>query len=332
VQFQLGQRRQDHRRFTGASLRALVAVGLVLIALAPAGPVEARAGGRAPTAEEQSLFAEGVRLFQAGDGRAAERAFKAGFAIAHDAAFLVRLGEAQELAGAPREAADSYARYLRESPEASDRADIEARVNRLAPPVATPTPNPDVPGELARPGEPAPSTPPKATTTAAPAPAPVAPASPSASTQAKDDEELRALIDENAPRRSRLNVAGWVAAGAAAALLGTTAFFAAKASEKESDVNQLLGNFDAKTGVPIEYATVAARYEAAVRDGKRYDRLTKGFAIGAGVATLASAALFIFDAVRGTHEADGSSHARLVPLHLGASGSSAQGAALGWTF
>src|SRR3954447_24461157 len=84
-------------------------------------PAAAAPGDRPPAAEEQARFAEGGRLLPAGDARGAERAFKAGYAVAHDPAFLVRMAEAEERAGAPGEAAESYARYLRQSPEASDR-------------------------------------------------------------------------------------------------------------------------------------------------------------------------------------------------------------------
>ena len=88
---------------------------------------------RAPSADEQRLYDEGLRAFQAGDARAAEKAWKAGYAVAHDPAFLVHIGEAQEKAGAPAEAVDTYRRYLREAPDAADRADIEQRLARLAP-------------------------------------------------------------------------------------------------------------------------------------------------------------------------------------------------------
>ena len=110
---------------------------------------------RAPSAEEQRLYDDGVRAFQAGDARGAEKAWKAGYAVAHDPAFLVHIGEAQEKAGAPAEAADSYRRYLREAPDAVDRADIEQRLARLAPPAAgAPTPGPaPVPGAPSAPDE-----------------------------------------------------------------------------------------------------------------------------------------------------------------------------------
>ena len=70
---------------------------------------------RAPSADEQRLYDEGLRAFQSGDARAAEKAWKAGYAVARDPAFLVHIGEAQEKAGAPGEAVDSYRKYLREA-------------------------------------------------------------------------------------------------------------------------------------------------------------------------------------------------------------------------
>ncbi|HTA18465.1 MAG TPA: hypothetical protein VK989_04195, partial [Polyangia bacterium] len=96
-----------------------------------------------PTPDEQRLFADGLKAFDAGDARGAERAWKEGYAVAHDPAFLVRIGEAEEKADAPAEAVDTYRRYLREAPDASDRADIEQRIGRLAPASsAKPAPGP----------------------------------------------------------------------------------------------------------------------------------------------------------------------------------------------
>jgi hypothetical protein len=88
---------------------------------------------RTPTPDETRLYDDGARALAAGDARAAEKAWKAGYQIAHDPAFLVHIGEAEEKAGAPAEAAETYRRYLSEAPDASDRAEIEQRVARLAP-------------------------------------------------------------------------------------------------------------------------------------------------------------------------------------------------------
>ena len=81
---------------------------------------------RPPTPDEQRLYDEGARALAAGDARAAEKAWRAGYELQHDPAFLVHLGEAQEKAGAPSEAVETYRRYLHEAPAAADRAEIEA--------------------------------------------------------------------------------------------------------------------------------------------------------------------------------------------------------------
>src|SRR6185295_16470375 len=87
--------------------------------------------GKPPSAEEARLFEEGMRAFQAGNPREADKAWRAGYALGKDPAFLVRMGEAEEKAGAPAEAAESYRRYLHAAPDAADRAEIEQRLARI---------------------------------------------------------------------------------------------------------------------------------------------------------------------------------------------------------
>jgi hypothetical protein len=345
----------------GSRIAGLALIALCAVAGTPRLAIAAP-GDRAPSAEEQARFAEGVRLLQAGDARGAERAFKAGYALAHDPAFLVRIGEAEERAGAPREASASYAQYLRQSPEASDRQDIERRIQKLAPPGApaapsgptdaeTPGPLPGAAPSVSPPApspsgvapassepategasSPSPVAPPRAVSPAAPT---APPPRPPARVQVTDDEQLRALVDENAPPRTRLNTAAWISSGVTVLLLGTAAFYGAKAGEKNGDVNRLLGNFNEKTGMPPEYASVAAQYEADVREGRHDDRMAKGFAIAAGVAAATSIVLFIVDAVNPVDTPavnpgplrDAPSARRLAPTSLA---TSAWG--LGWSF
>ena len=296
----------------GRTVRTLGCVMIVALTLVWTRPAGARTDDRPPTAEEQRSFAEGMRLLQTGDAVGAARAFQAGYDAGHDPAFLVRLGEAQEKAGAPAAAAESYQRYLRESPGAADRDDIAARVQRLLPgtPVAgnatsengKPAAAPAAAGNS--------SIAPQAATpvaSGAPAPIPVAPAE-------DEEESLRAFRDENPTPHTRLNVAAWIGTGVTVALLGVTAFYGAKAGDKASDVNRLTSNFDPTTDLPVEYATVANRYKDAVRDGKHDDRMAKGFAIAAGATALTTAALFIIDAVRNPGDAGGKAHAGVTPM------------------
>jgi hypothetical protein len=289
--------------------------------------------GASPSPEEQKAFTEGLRLFQSGDPRGAERIWKAGYAVGHDPAFLVRIGEAEEKAGAPKEALAAYERYLRESPDASDRDDIEARLRRLRPAPAAPAPGSgDVPGEMSPAagsqgaGAPIPAAAPVAprdglSSTGAAGATPNGAAGPSTGTvtarspQAPDEgEDLRAFVEENPSPQSRLNVAAWVGTGLTVALLGVAAFYAARAGEKSGDVTRLLTNTAPMTGVPPEYSAVAAAYESDVRDGRQADRLAKGFAIGGAVAAVGATALFIIDALRTPEPAGGGAvHARRTP-------------------
>ena len=298
-----------------------VATMALLVALAApparaATPVDAAGSAalRPPSADEQRAFAEGLRLYGAGDARGAERAWKAGYAVAHDPAFLVRIAEAQEKAGAPQEAVQSYRQYLRESPRASDREDIEARLHRLDPTAgATPARGPDgsdeeapramaMPGGGAAAGAGAPSA-------ALPVPAPAGTAGATTSphagpavgtvpdaVQEREDQlqDLMPLVEEEPPR-SRLNTAAWIGTGVTTLLLGVAAFYGASAAEKSGDANRLLTYSDKNTGVPQEYASQSSQYEEDVRVGRRDNRLATGFLIAAGVTAVSSALLFILD-------------------------------------
>jgi len=251
----------------------------------------AAAPQRAPTPEEQQRFDEGTRSMAAGDARAAEKAWQAGYDLGHDPAFLVHIGEAQEKAGAPAQAAETYRRYLRESPEASDRADIEQRIARLAPPApatATPVPAP-APG--------APAAPPGAVPPAvATAPGPAGHADTEKPSDAEEDSGW-----------NRYNITAMISAGVTVALLGTAVYFGASASSHESDANRLIGY----RNPPPEYASVASAYSAALSDGRR-DAHDARIALVAAAATGAiSITCFILDEV--LTPASGTPTAAVVP-------------------
>jgi hypothetical protein len=241
----------------------------------------AAAARGAPTAEEQRLYNEGLAAWNAGDARAAERAWAEGYRIARDPAFLVRMGEAEEKAGASAEAFETYRRYLREAPDASDRADIEQRIARLAPGPAPAPHDDEQPGEL---GGAAAATP--------PAPAPRAPAA--------DAEPPRHPADEGGTGWNRYNVTAMTAAGVSVLLLGTAAFFGADASSKESDVNRLQTSRD-EAGAPLPYSKLAKQYEDAMSDGRQAAHDARVALIAAGGAAVVSAVFFVLDAHL-THE------------------------------
>lgn len=235
---------------------------------------------RTPTAEEQQRFDEGTRAMAAGDARGAEKAWQAGYDLGHDPAFLVHVGEAQEKAGAPAQAVETYRRYLREAPEASDRADIEQRIARLAPPApaAAPaaTPAPAGAGPAA---------------TAPPAAVPPAPASAPAPASRADTEKPAQAEEDSG--WNRYNITAMISAGVTVALLGTAVYFGASASSHESDANRLIGY----RNPPTEYASVAGAYSSALSDG-RSDAHDARIALIAAAATGAvSITFFVLDEV-----------------------------------
>jgi hypothetical protein len=243
---------------------------------------------RAPSADEQKLYEEGVRALQAGDARGAEKAWKAGYAIARDPAFLVPIGEAQEKAGAPGEAADSYRRYLREAPDAADRADIEHRIARLTPGAPAPAPSPspaETPGEFG-------ATPP------APSLAPPGPPTGRVPMPAADTERP----GKTAPKDTgwnRYNITAVASASVAVLALGAAALFAAQVGSAESDVNRLVKFRDPQTQAPLPYSAIADQYEQAMADGPRNERNAKIALIGSAVAAAVSATFFVLDAKLG---------------------------------
>jgi hypothetical protein len=242
----------------------------------------------APTPEEQRLYEEGARALQAGDAQAAEAAWQQGYALGHDPAFLVPTGEAQEKAGATTRALESYRRYLREAPDASDRADIERRIARLAPSAGSPaSPPPDEPvGELgaaARPNASAPQG------SAMPAMTPPPPAGARAPAQVPTGAEVEVSA------WNRYSIPAYAAAGAAVLLLGTAGFFAAQAGSDADDIDRLTTYRDA-SGQAIPYSSVAKRYEDKVADGERHERYAKVALVAAAGAAAVSAVFFVLDA------------------------------------
>ena len=248
------------------------------------------APGKPPSPEEQRLFEEGMRAFQAGNPRDADTAWRAGYAVARDPAFLVRMGEAEEKAGQPAEAAESYRRYLRAAPDAADRDEIEQRLAGLGPAGAPPT------------GAAAPADPHEAAGAfgvGGPAPGVTPAPPPAASVPARDDELARRGAGDDQPSGwTPVNIGAWLATGATVMLLGVAGYYAASAGSQKDDVNLLLRFQDPVTGAPLEYQTVAARYEQAVRNGQHDDRVARDALFAAAGTALVATALFIVDAVR----------------------------------
>ena len=274
---------------------------------------------RTPTPDEVRLFDEGTHALAAGDARAAEKAWRAGYEIAHDPAFLVHLGEAEERAGETSEAIDSYRRYLREAPDASDRAEIEQRLARLAPAAPAPAPAPKVetPGEFG-------GTPP----VSRPAPGVAPPAAPPAAANAAHvDAEHPAGKDQEDSGWNRYNTTAVIASGVTLALLGTAAFYGAEASSKEGDINRLVSfRFP-----PPQYSSVAATYMNDLADGRSDAHTSRILLLTAAGTGIVAAVFFVLDAVRTPSEPAPALPAVSVSIAPTGSGFGAQGA-WSWRF
>ena len=146
----------------------------------------------------KELFEEGTRYFDLGQFDKAIDAWQAGYRQKADSRFLYNIAQAYRLAGDAGKAIFFYKGYLRNSPKASNRAEVEQKIQALQkqlpdesakaavrPPVVTPAPEPAPEPTRPRPPAaappPAPATPPVAAGPPAPPPASPPPAVPAAS-------------------------------------------------------------------------------------------------------------------------------------------------------
>ncbi len=272
-----------------ASVLLLPAIPLFAALLALGGSPQ-----RAPTPDELRLFDEGTHALAAGDARAAEKAWRAGYEIGHDPAFLVHIGEAEEKAGAPAEAAESYRRYLREAPDASDRADIESGSRGSSRGAAAPRARRGGgdPRRVRRRASAEPDAghrppPPAATTPAAASPA-----------RPRCDAEQPAGKNDQDSGWNRNNATAVIASGVTLALLGTAAFYGAEASSKENDINRLV----IFRSPPPAYSSVASQYMSAMADGRSDAHTARVLLVVAAGTGIVAALFFVLDALHAPAE------------------------------
>lgn len=160
----------------------------LLLTLAPAfglalAPRAARAQDAAhakddTTRHAKELFEQGTTLFNLGQFDKAIEAWQEGYKAKPDPGFLYNIGQAYRLKGDPAKAIFFYRGYLRTSPKAPNRADVETKIAALqkevqseTKPVGTPPPVVAAPP----PASPPPAVPPPVVTVPPPGPVPVAP-------------------------------------------------------------------------------------------------------------------------------------------------------------
>lgn len=193
-------------RIRSSILAPLIAVALAGSVLGGVGPFASSARADDPQRAKE-LYQEGTRFFDLGQFEKAIDAFQAGYREKPDPIFLYNIAQAYRLAGDANKAIFFYKGYLRNSPKAHNRADVEQKLQALqkqageqgqaqhptSPPTPTSTPGtdsmrPSTPAAAAAPppaATPAPSMP---TPTPSPAAEPLPP--PTATPEAPPSETM----------------------------------------------------------------------------------------------------------------------------------------------
>jgi hypothetical protein len=155
----------------------------VVVPLVVLPPAPARADD---TERAKELFQQGTTLFNVGEFDKAIEAWQQGYKEKPDPGFLWNIGQAYRLKGDNQKAIFFYRGYLRNSPKAANRAEVEAKIAALqkaatetkpaTPPVAPAPLTPPAPSHVASP----PATLPPRAPVAPPPRAPIAPPPPRA--------------------------------------------------------------------------------------------------------------------------------------------------------
>jgi hypothetical protein len=160
----------------------------LLLTLAPAfglalAPRAARAQDAAhakddTTRHAKELFEQGTTLFNLGQFDKAIEAWQEGYKAKPDPGFLYNIGQAYRLKGDPAKAIFFYRGYLRTSPKAPNRADVETKIAALQKEVQSETKPVGTPPAVVAappPASPPPAVPPPVVAAPPPGPVPVAP-------------------------------------------------------------------------------------------------------------------------------------------------------------
>jgi hypothetical protein len=141
-------------------VRASLVVWVVLITSLVVGQTAARAED---AEKARQLFSQGSKFYDVGQFDKAIEAWQQGYDQKPDPSFLFNIAQAYRQKDDPKQAIFFYKSYLRNSPKAANRADVEQRIAALQKQIDTgvkapPTPGPTGPAVTATP--PPPTTPP----------------------------------------------------------------------------------------------------------------------------------------------------------------------------
>ncbi len=123
------------RRLSALLLSTALLMGASSL-LVVAHPETASAQTDAERTRARAAYTEGQRRFDAGDFAGALTKFEEAYSIVSNPVVLLGVASAQERLGRTDDARATLERYLRERPDAPDRADVEARITAMGGTVA----------------------------------------------------------------------------------------------------------------------------------------------------------------------------------------------------
>lgn len=249
---------------TAMPSRAIGASFLVLgLVLAMAGTARADDPAQADLDRAEALYTEGELHFKVAEYEQAIAAFKQAYKLSRQPLLLYNLAQVYRAQRQCRTALSFYRSYLRESPDAHNRAIAETHIAEMERCDRAARPEPPKPEDLTRPPV-----------------LPVANVAPSNS--------------DLAPRRRRTKrLIGMISAGAGLALVGTGGFFSFRAADKATQLEEAC-----RSGCDFGQPAIAA----LDRDGRAADRnAVILYAVG-GTAIVAGVALYLWDRGEGTPE------------------------------
>jgi hypothetical protein len=263
------------------SVRVLAVILLCGLALA----ASATPAAAAEPAQARVAFAEGQKLFLAGDYRGAMTWFKNGYLQTQDPAFLLNMAQCHRSLGETQEALMMFRLYLKSSPEGSDprsRAlatkalkELESEA-KTAPPAPAATPAGLAPTAAAPAPEVLPSTDSKRKFQAAPAAMPVLGPAPEIDA-ARPAEVVANAPDTTETTRHHLRLAAVVCGGVGLVSVGTGVYYWTRARSLSDSANQ------------------TALYNPATYDDGKHAETMQWIFYGVGAAAVATGAgLYVY--------------------------------------
>jgi len=259
-------------------------------------------------AEAKALYEQGLSHYNLGEFDQAIASFRKSYELTQAPGLLFNIAQAFRLKKDYEQATYFYTTYLRLQPDAANRADVEARLAEMQqtieeqkklekkPPIGTIAPE----GTTA--------TTPTTTVTPPPAPTTLAPPSAPMTTTMPAPGSPR---DESGAGGKSLKTAGYVTAGAGAALVITGLVFGEMAKSAEKDLNQLSANMGTWTAAQQD------KYDA----GKRNNTIAIVSFIAGGAAIATGGTLWVLGAMK--------KHDTTVAINPTAHGTTF---AVGWSF